>query len=173
MKDETREPGADVFITNFQRMSVRSDGKFEWLLKAKEAYLFQNENDENSRIVVYHFSMDQYDAEGNVSGVITADRGEIDYENQEMLLKGDVVFREGELKSFEGESMTYNMDKKVLSSDGPVVIKERDIYTECLGGLVVEKAKEKQICKRPSGYTTSSGENKGENGPGEIEGLFH
>lgn len=171
LKDDAREKGASVRISNFARESVDDYGRPRWYLKSGEAYLYRSDEKEGeSRIIVYDFEMEQYDNQGVSQGLLMGDVGNVDYENQKVHVKGNVKFVEGPEKEILADEMDYDMSSKILTSDSPVIIKERGVYTRCETGIIVEKEVDRQVCKNPAGYTQKQ---EGGEPVEAIDGLFH
>lgn len=171
LQDDAREKGASVRITNFAREAVDDQGRPRWYLKSEEAYLYRSrEKEGESRIIVYEFQMEQYDNQGQSQGVLVGDVGHVDYENQTVHVEGNVKFVEGPEKEILADDMDYDMSTKILTSESPVVIKEKGIFTRCQSGIIVEREIERQVCKSPAGYTEKK---EGDEPVEAIEGLFH
>lgn len=171
------EPGADIHIHKFRREKIRESGEREWYMKAEEAYLYGGAGAADSRIAVYDFTLDQYGSDGTLQGTVQAEKGEVDYENQTVRLKGKVIYKESPVKSIEATSMVYNMDTKILKSEEKVIIREEGLTTVCRSGIVVEREKERQVCKNPAGVARSVQSDPGNESTGEapspVEGIFH
>ncbi len=150
VNENHREKDANIRINNFIRQSVTPEGKTEWILKAEESYLFRK-NQAESRISVYGFEFLQYDTKGKRTGRLTADRGEVNYEEQKLHLTGNVVFLDDSGRTITAPNMDYDMETKILTSDDAVKILENNLTTICRKGIVVEKEKNRQVCRFPSG----------------------
>jgi len=148
--EHKREIGESLRLFRFTRQSVTGDGKIEWELRAEEAYLY-NQNETRSKIIAYDFAFDQYEVDsGKKSGVITAKRGEIDYQKKRLQLDGDVVFQETSGRRVSSESMSYDMETEVVTSDVLVTIVEGGRTTNCTRGVIIDRQSEKEICKGPN-----------------------
>jgi LPS export ABC transporter protein LptC len=160
--EDTREKGANVRISDFKRHSVLTDGTPQWYLQSKEAYLFTEKNI-NTKIIVYEFNMDLFDASGNPSGTITAFRGELNYEEKTINLEGDVEVDDGAGRILQAQKMSYNTETEIIETESEVVLTENGMKTVCRRGIVVDKTKNRQLCRSPIGYkmTDESGESSG------------
>ncbi len=171
-EDRSREPGASVRINNLSREAVTAEGLLEWRLKAADAYLFRSNGSGESKIIVYGFNMEQFDRDRGSLGVVTGDRGEVDYANRVIHLTGNVAFNDGTGKSVTGGKMDYNMEEKMLVSDSPVVLTDSGVITHCRKGIIIDKEKGQQICKSPAGTARKVPEQMGGSSSGRVEGLF-
>ena len=150
VKDVSLEKKANIKIGKFYRQSLTHDGKRQWEILGEETYIFQSKK-KQSRIIAYNFNFKQYDEKNKLSTEITAIRGEIDYSVKKLYLTGDGVFTSGSGRTIKSEKMTYNYEEKIMRSNAPVDILERGLYTHCRLGIIVERTKERQVCKGVSG----------------------
>jgi len=148
--EKNRETGESIRIYKFDRQAVNVEGKTEWEMSAEESYIFRNEEKE-SKIVAYNFHFIQYSPEtGEIQTNLTAGRGEIDYDNKKVYLSEKVSFKESASKHGEAESMVYDMDTKIISSDKKVILYEGGRVTRCLKGIEVDKENDREVCKGPA-----------------------
>ncbi len=160
VQEDAREKGANVRLNRFTRSAVSVDGAPEWFLEAKEAYIYQKDGKE-TEIIAYDFKFTQYDPQGKVQSTVTAERGEIDYVEQQLRLSGGVLYRSaGQI--IETETMRYDIETSIVSSDSPVVIREGSSVTNCGRGVVVDRVNERQVCKAPAGLSISAPDGGGE-----------
>ena len=147
--EEVRETDAGIRIKDFRRESVLTDGSKQWFVEADEAFIYQKGN-QPERIVAYKFRFEQYDAEGNLTDVMTADRGEIDQDDEMFYLSGNVYFK-GQDKSriVRAEEVEYDRIDEILTSEKPITIIEEGLTTRCTRGAEVDYANNRQVCKGP------------------------
>lgn len=163
VEENAREKGANIRLNNFTRTSVKVDGTPEWQVDAREAYIYQKEGKE-SNIITYDFEFKQFDDRGKVTSTLTAERGEINYEEQQLRLTGGVLYKSAE-QTIETEKMRFDIETEIVSSDDPVKIIEGASVTRCRRGVVVDRPNERQVCKSPVGLSVSvpgAGDGSGE-----------
>lgn len=156
VEEDVREADAAIRITDFRRESVLTDGTKQWFVRAEEAFIYQN-NKKTARIIAYNFRFEQYDAQGRPSDVITADRGEIDQDEEMFYLSGNVFFKGGEKnRTIRAEEVEYDRINQIMTSEKPLVIEEAGLVTRCTRGAEIDNAENRQICKGPVVVSTST-----------------
>lgn len=147
--EEVREDDAAIHIRDFRRESVATSGEKQWFVEAKEAFIYQK-NKQPDRIIAYEFRFEQFDKNGKRTDVMTADRGEIDNEDEMFYLEGN-VFAESEngKRKIRAESVEYDQIEELLTSDKLVIIEEEGTLTRCERGAEIDNANNRQVCKGP------------------------
>ena len=169
VREDARETGANIRLNNFVRNSVLVTGEREWNVTATEAYIYQTDGKETN-IIAYEFEFTQFDEKGKVHSTLTAERGEIDYEEQKMHLSGEVLYKSSE-QIIETEKLAYEIETEVVTSDVHVRIREGSSVTNCRKGVVVDRLNERQVCKSPVGLSISTPGtgSEGNDGGGAID----
>lgn len=147
LQDDSLEKGASIRLKNFSRKSFSIDGKEEWDLQAKEAYIFRS-GDKESRIVAYGLDFKQFD-KGRRTGLIQAERGEIDYKKKVLNLAGKVSFTDDK-RTVQSEELKYTMEDKILESTASVLLVEGASTTHCRKGISVNRSTNVQVCRSPA-----------------------
>ena len=164
--EEVRENDASIRIKDFRRESILTDGTRQWYVKADEAFIYQ-EGNQPSRIIAYQFHFEQYDAKGNITNRIEAERGEIDQDDEMFYLSGDVVFVNGEKnRTVRAEEVEYDRIEEVLTSEKSLVIEEAGLTTRCTRGAEVDNFNNRQVCRGP--VVLSVSETGRSQDPGDI-----
>ena len=158
--DRSLEKGAAVKLGSFHRQAIAAAGHRAWELRGSEAYIFEQKR-KQTRMVAYGFEFKQYDEKGKTIATVRAIRGEVDYEAKRLYLTGNVEF-ENNARTILSQKMQYDLEEKIVTSDAPVVISERNLYTRCAGGIRVDQKTQRQVCRGPSGTHTRP--------PGKSEG---
>lgn len=148
IKEDVREPDATIRITDFVRESVAVDGRRAWIVRAKEAFLFQD-GEQMERIVAYDFSFTQYDENNRPADLLIADRGEVDYNSDLIRLSGNVRYDSANGRRVTGESMEYDRLSQIASSDGPLTIIDRASTVRCERGAEIDNENNRQVCRGP------------------------
>lgn len=151
VEEEIREADATVRIKNFRRQSISVDGKPVWYVKAEEAFLYQEE-DKPVRIVAYEFEFEQFNKEGELSDVMIADRGEIDYLDEMYYLSGNVHYQDQlgqERRKITAEEIQDHRLEGIITSEKPVIIEEEGMVTRCTRGAEIDTVNNRQVCKGP------------------------
>ncbi len=148
ISEDVREPDATIRITDFVRESVAVDGRRAWIVRAKEAFLFQN-GDEMQRIVAYDFSFTQYDENNRPADLLVAERGEVDYNSDLIRLSGNVRYDSANGRRVIGESMEYDRIAQIASSDSPLTIIDRGSTVRCERGAEIDNENNRQVCRGP------------------------
>ncbi len=149
--EEIRETDATVRIKNFRRQSISVDGTPVWYVKAEEAFLYQEE-DKPVRIVAYDFEFEQFNKDGQLSDVMVADRGEIDYLDEMYYLTGNVFYEDqlgDEKRKITAEEIQYDRIEGIMTSEKPLVIEEEGMVTRCTRGAEIDTLNNRQVCKGP------------------------
>ncbi|MCR9144522.1 MAG: LPS export ABC transporter periplasmic protein LptC [bacterium] len=147
--EEVRENDAGIRIKDFRRESVQTDGRKQWFVEADEAFIYQK-GKQPERIVAYNFRFEQYDADGNLTDLMTADRGEIDQDDEMFYLSGNVYFKgQDKGRTVRAEEVEYDRIEEILTSDKPITIIEEGLTTRCTRGAEVDYANNRQVCKGP------------------------
>lgn len=174
LQEEAREPDATVRLSAFTRRSYKPDGSAEWKLIAEEAFVYQ-EDSEESRIIAYNFEFIQFDEMGLEDLRVKGFRGDVDYENDMLYLEGGIEYIDSE-RTIRSEQMSYSMTEEILDTTEPVILVEEGLYTNCRGGIRVERKAERQICRMPAGHQDriegSSRADRAVDDEGELDGLF-
>lgn len=156
VNEEVRETDAGIRIKNFRRESVLTDGSKQWFVEADEAFIYQK-GKQPERIIAYKFRFEQYDSEGNLLDVMTADRGEIDQDDEMFYLSGNVYFKgKDKQRTIRAEEVEYDRIDEVLTSEKPILIIEEGLVTRCTRGAKVDYANNRQVCKGPVVVSTSN-----------------
>ncbi|MCS7205325.1 MAG: LPS export ABC transporter periplasmic protein LptC [Leptospiraceae bacterium] len=149
LKEQTREPFANVRIYQFERIEYKGFGQKKWKLNAKEAYLYQDEKEaKDQKIVLYEFEFLQFlphPAEAR------SERAVLDYTKNYLLIEGNAFYRDHEIQ-IEGSFLEYHFEKEHLESNQEVKIKRKNLETICQGGMLYDKKQELQICRKPRGF---------------------
>ena len=167
VRDEGLEKGAQVKINKFYRQSLTMDGKMEWELYAEEAYIYQ-EGSEQSKIVAYNFSFEQFNPKGVKVASIKAVRGEINREKDKLYLTSNVSFKSDKNRTIYADEMEYDVEEKILTSKDPVVIQESGLYLKCNRGITYYYQEQKQVCRGTAGVHSRSSNNNGNEGVDDI-----
>ncbi len=146
-ESDVLEKGASIRLKNFSRKSFAIDGVEEWDLASKDAYIFR-QGEKESRIIAYQLNFQQFE-KGRKTGLVTAERGEIDYENRILHLSGKVEFKDAE-RHVKSEQLTYNMNEKILETTESVVLIEAGSTTHCRRGITVNRETNVQVCRSPA-----------------------
>jgi len=166
VREDSLEKEANVRISNFTRYNQTVSGRKIWKLTAKEAYLYRQDQTE-SKIIVYNFSFEQFNENEQSTGLLTADRGEVNYQDQKMLLTGNIVSTDETGRLLRGQKMTYDIESKILSSDETVTIIEKGLSTVCRRGVLVDRESGRQICRSPAGEHVRT------QGSQDFDDVFH
>lgn len=151
LKEEGSETGSTIRIAKFRRETYNAIGQQETSVKAAEAYVYESgEGDQKvqDRLVGYKF--EYTDMDGADTTILSADKAEMNQKTGQMYMTGNVVLK-GLKREIRGQTLRYDMEKKIATSDGAVYIKEGEVSTLCRGGVVLYMKQEKQICKLPAG----------------------
>ena len=160
IEDRSLEKGAAVKLGKFHRQALAAAGYKAWELQGHEAYIFEKKR-RQTRIVSYGFEFRQYDAKGKAIATIRAVRGEVDYDAKKLYLTGNVEF-ENNARTIRSQKMQYDTEEKIVTSDAPVVISERNLYTRCARGIYVDQKTQRQVCRGPVGtHTRPAGKSEG------------
>lgn len=146
-ESDVREKGASIRLKNFSRKSFSLAGTQEWDLASEDAYIFR-EGDKESRIVAYNLNFQQFE-KGRKTGLVTAERGEIDYKNKILYLSGKVLFKDA-ARQVSSEKLTYKMEEKLLETNESVVLIEAGATTHCRRGITVNRDTNVQVCRAPA-----------------------
>lgn len=146
--EDVREPDATIRITDFVRESVAVDGRRAWIVRAKEAFLFQD-GDQMERIVAYDFSFTQFDENNRPADLLVADRGEVDYNSDLIRLSGNVRYDSANGRRVTGDSMEYDRLSQIASSDAPLTIIDRASTVRCERGAEIDNENNRQVCRGP------------------------
>ena len=157
VSEDVRESDASFRIRNFERTSYRALGIAQWELRAEEAFLYQQAGSTPARVVTYGFTFREFDDSGQLQSTVRGERGEMNNEEQELRVSGDVFFEDREGRRVEGSEMTYDMEREILTTDQPVVIRDRGLYSRCAQGAVIYMQEDRQICRGPVIQSTSGG----------------
>ena len=84
--ENERESGSTISLRNFTRDAFNEKGDLIWKLKAKEAFVFVNDN----KSIFYGLDFDQYE-KGIVKSKLTGDRAEIDQKAKTLLVNGNIT----------------------------------------------------------------------------------
>lgn len=147
LDSDAREQGADIRLVNFSRKSFTIDGKEEWDLASKDAYIYR-EGEKETKIVAYGLNFQQFE-KGRKTGFVTAERGEIDYANKILYLSGSVEYKDRERQVTSGQ-LTYKMDEQILETNESVVLIEAGSTTRCQRGITVNRETNVQTCRSPA-----------------------
>ena len=153
LKETTREPNATLRFANFSRSFYRGTGGLKWSVKAEEAFVYQ-EGDKVSRIIVYHFEMNQADKTDPV--FISAERGELNHETGRLVIEGNIMLKDKD-GTIQSDRMNYDTEKKIADSKNPVTLNRKGLHTVCRAGIYFDKVKDQLICRSPKG-TVESGD---------------
>lgn len=165
VEDQSMEKGAAVKLGKFHRQAMAAAGHLAWELRGSEAYIFEKKR-KQTRIVAYGFEFKQYDEKGKAIATVRAVRGEVDYDAKKLYLTGSVEF-ENDARRIMSQKMQYDIEEKIVTSDAPVVISERNLYTRCTRGIFVDQKSQRQVCRGPAGtHTRPAG--KSESGIDDI-----
>ncbi len=150
LQDDSLEKGASIRLKDFSRKSFTIDGKEEWDLKAREAYIYRTAGsaEKESRIIAYGLEFQQFD-KGKRTGLIKAERGEIDYKKKALNLTGKVSFADDK-RRVESEELKYTMEDKVIESSASVLLVEAGSTTHCRKGITVNRSTNVQTCRMPA-----------------------
>ncbi|MBI3395351.1 MAG: LPS export ABC transporter periplasmic protein LptC [Spirochaetia bacterium] len=167
VKERTREMDANIRLRDFKRTSLFPSGKKEWTLTAGEAYIYRKDQ-EQKRTVAYDFKFEQFDLTGRTVGILTGERGDIDYDKHAVEITGKVSYLEPGKSVMNGEKMRMDLETKILTSDDLVVITEGDTVTRCRRGVIADREHGRQTCRSPAIVRASTG-GKSEN----FDDVFH
>ncbi len=160
IKEVTREADANIRLTGFRRVTTSPDGKRQWILSAEESYIYRKDQ-QQKRIVAYRFKFEQFDTAGRLTGILTGERAEINYEDNVARVTGQVTFVEPGKSRMTAGAMDYDLKTKILRSSEPVLLEEEGMHTNCRSGVVIDRANSRQVCRSPAVIRTSTGK-KGE-----------
>jgi LPS export ABC transporter protein LptC len=123
---EQVEEVPDQEITQFVLRETREDGSLAWILRAVEAKIYEVRDEVDAETV----EIDFYNAAGEVSSVLTADRGVIERRSYDMRALGNVVVRNREGHELSTEELQYSTKRAKIHTDGFVtVVRGRDVLT--------------------------------------------
>lgn len=148
IEEPVREPGATIRIKDFVRESAVVGGHKEWRVRADEAFLFQK-GEEDNRVIAYGFQFEQFNEAGAVVERLTAERGEIDYNASSVLVEGKVEFWSANGRRVSAETLQYDRELELLTSDSPLTIRERSSVTHCSRGAEIDNLNNRQVCRGP------------------------
>ncbi len=148
LKEESREIFANLRFSNFKKTHYKGTGIKKWELQSEEAYIYQDENQQNvKKIIVYNFTFQQYLPE---KAFFKAKKAVLDQQENTMFLEGDAEFSDKEIQ-LKSDSLTYEIEKGILNSDNLVILKRKNTELKCLKGLYYDKNNGLQICRSPAG----------------------
>lgn len=156
IKEVTREADANIRLTGFRRVTTSPDGKRQWVLSAEESYIYRKDQ-QQKRIVAYRFKFEQFDNTGKITGILTGDRAEINYDDNIARVTGQVAFVEPGKSRMTAGAMDYDLKTKILRSNEPVLLEEEGMHTNCRSGVVIDRANSRQVCRSPAVIRTSTG----------------
>lgn len=169
LKETAREPNATLRFSNFRHTYYKGLGTLKWDVRGDEVFIYQK-GDETQRIVAYGFAMKQADPKDPVE--VAAKRGELNYETKILTVEGDCSLKDtkGILRC---SRLVYDLEKKIATSDEPVLIERAGSRTNCAGGLVFERASDRMTCRGPRGSVVpAQRDKKGEQKAAPVEDLF-
>ncbi|GIX41807.1 MAG: hypothetical protein KatS3mg129_1540 [Leptospiraceae bacterium] len=148
LKEESKEKFANLRFSNFKRIQYKGIGIKKWELNSKEAYIYQEEKTQTlQKIIVYNFEFKQYlPQEANFK----AKKAVLDYIKNIMYLEGNAEYKDKEVV-LQSDFLIYNLEKAILDTNIPVIIKRKNSEVKCLKGLYYDKDKDIQICRNPAG----------------------
>ncbi len=130
-------PGVDMRLDKVHYEQIDQDGRREWELFAKAA---QYEKD-NKKVALSSISVSFFSKEGAVYK-LSADRGELCTETQDVSLTGNVMAETAEGYSIRTDSIKYvARDRKVSTAD-PVSVKSKEMVMTGKG-MVIDLEEEK------------------------------
>lgn len=148
--EKNKESGEMVRLYQFERQSANESGDTEWIMTAEEAYIFRSK-DQDSKIIAYNFKFSQFNIEDKkLQTMLTAGKGEIDYEKKKVFLTEGVTFKDSKNRYAEGSSMEYSMETKIVNSNEKVILIDDGRRTVCLKGVEIDRENEREVCKGPN-----------------------
>lgn len=147
LKEESREKLANLRFSNFKRIQYKGIGLKKWELRSEESYIYNNNDNQIEKIIVYNFIFEQF-----IPNKVTfkSNKAILDYKSNKMYLEGNAEYYDKEITIYSN-SLIYDMEKDILDTKVPVKIKRKNIETDCLKGLYYSKKEEIQICRNPAG----------------------
>lgn len=115
--ESDKESGSQIALRNYTRSKYTNDGVLEWVLNAKESYVFPAED----RTVLYELKFLQYDG-GKLSSELESNWGEINHTTKLLELKGKIHLVTPDRKSLKTEYLHYNLETQEVSTDEEVLI---------------------------------------------------
>jgi LPS export ABC transporter protein LptC len=116
----------DQEITDFVLRETNEDGSRAWILDAAEARIFESRDEVDARTI----HIDFYNKDGEVSSVLTADRGVIERRTNDMRALGNVVVRNSEGHELSTEELWYSTKRnKIFTDQFVTVVRGRDVLT--------------------------------------------
>ena len=150
MDEKLREEGQSFYIKNFTYHFFNSQTHLQHFLKAEEAFLPANGLElSNEHVIVYDFSLFQYTKTKRRIFLLRAQRGELDKVKQRLFLKGKILYEDREKKEIRAEEMEYDFATQVLSSTGPVQLKQSALSSICKKGITINLRTKRQDCRAP------------------------
>lgn len=156
LKEEYREPFANMRFYRFERTEYRTFGEIKWKLRGEEAYIYiDQKNQKPAKIILYDFEFEQFFPE---KAFASSKKATLDYASQTLQIQERAYYRDEEYE-FEGSSFDYAMDHGILQSHGEVKMKKKDMETVCQKGVFYDRNQNLQICRKPKGtYIQTPGE---------------
>jgi len=148
LKEESRETFANLRFSNFRKIQYKGIGIKKWELQSEEAYVYQDKNQQNvKKIIVYNFTFEQFLPE---KAFFKAKKAVLDQQENKMFLEGDAEFSDKEIQ-LKSDSLIYEVEKGILDTEHPVILKRKNTELKCLKGLYYDKKNDLQICRKPAG----------------------
>lgn len=169
LKETAREPNATLRFSNFRHTYYKGLGTLKWDVRGDEVFIYQK-GDDTQRIVAYGFAMKQADPKDPVE--VAAKRGELNYEKKTLTMEGDCSLKDNK-GILHCSRLVYDLEKKVATSDEPVLIERAGSRTNCVGGVVFERLSDRMTCRGPRGSVVpAQRDKKGEQKTAPVEDLF-
>ncbi|MFN3603670.1 MAG: LPS export ABC transporter periplasmic protein LptC [Leptonema sp. (in: bacteria)] len=160
LKEEEKEPFANLRISKFHRIHYKGLGIKKWELNSEEAYIYnEQKTNEVYKIIVYEFSFEQFLPS---KAYLQSKKAVLDYKNNQLYLIGDSEYKDTELM-VSGNELYYNLENEVLFTDSEVEIKKDKNKIQCLKGIYYSKKEGIQKCKKPKGQLLQNRDKKDTN----------
>ncbi len=157
--ENERESGSTISLRNFTRDAFNEKGDLIWKLKAKEAFVFVNDN----KSIFYGLDFDQYE-KGKVKSKLTGDRAEIDQKLKTLVVNGNIDLITEDSRHLKAEELIYDLEKETLNTDKPVTIIMKGTTIKGIG-MEADKGLNKVKILKPAGVSSDNPLEKKEKKP--------
>ena len=125
LAQSTGEQLPDQVISNFS-ITETTRTKKEWSLEAQKAYIYEKRNVLEAQLIKITF----FDEGGGVRSVLTARRGSLDRNSNDMQAREDVAVTGADGVVLRTESLSWqNQKREIVSDDSVTVIRHGDTLT--------------------------------------------